>query len=179
MLPPAIIEIVASGFGPSSYPVEIGVVGATGAVYCTLVRPQPDWTQWDSPALASFGFSRTLLKKFGKSPREVALDLNSILSEDSVFSEDSALDQVWLDQLFNRAAVVQNFSVRALDTLLTQRQRTHWRRVKSRAGVSAAPQRHRASGEARLVQSTYIELTQACAPTEIMEFPTGLILPNS
>ncbi|MGF1548660.1 MAG: hypothetical protein ACFCUG_15190 [Thiotrichales bacterium] len=179
MLPPAIIEIVASGFGSASYPVEIGIVATSGAAYCSLVRPAPDWTQWETPALASFGFTRAILKKYGKSPREVAMDLNSMLRDGCVYSEDASDDQGWLDQLFGRAGIAQRFCIVALDTLLTQHQCAHWRRVKARAEAFAGPQRHRASGEARLVQSTYVELTAACAPTEIMEIPSGLLRPAS
>ena len=45
-----VIDIEASGFGLSSYPIEIGLVLANGATYCALVKPHTSWGHWDRGA---------------------------------------------------------------------------------------------------------------------------------
>ena len=47
---PTIIDVEASGFGPYSYPIEIGVALDNGDKYCTLILPAPAWTHWDEEA---------------------------------------------------------------------------------------------------------------------------------
>ncbi len=44
---PNIIDFEASGFGPHSYPIEIGVIRSNGDRYCSLILPADDWTFWD------------------------------------------------------------------------------------------------------------------------------------
>jgi hypothetical protein len=41
---PLIIDVEASGFGGTSYPIEIGVALDYGHKYCTLIHPEPGWT---------------------------------------------------------------------------------------------------------------------------------------
>ena len=47
---PSIMDIEASGFGRSSYPIEVGYVLGDGSSFCTLIRPLPSWTHWDASA---------------------------------------------------------------------------------------------------------------------------------
>ena len=39
----SIIDLEASGFGSSSYPIEVGIVLPNGQTYCSLIVPEPDW----------------------------------------------------------------------------------------------------------------------------------------
>ena len=45
LLAPPILDVEASGFGPGSYPIEIGYVLGDGTAYCTLISPAISWTQ--------------------------------------------------------------------------------------------------------------------------------------
>ena len=53
---PIVLDIEASGFGRDSYPIEIGYVLPDGGSYCTLVRPEANWTHWDPEAQLSPSF---------------------------------------------------------------------------------------------------------------------------
>ena len=52
-LAPAVLDVEASGFGRSSYPIEIGVVFPDGHAYCTLIRPESHWTPVPRPPTIS------------------------------------------------------------------------------------------------------------------------------
>jgi hypothetical protein len=41
VLIPDIIDVEASGSGPRSYPIEVGIATATGLRYSTLILPAP------------------------------------------------------------------------------------------------------------------------------------------
>lgn len=43
---PSIIDGEASGFGPSSYPIEIGFVLTDSTRFSRLILPDPNWTYW-------------------------------------------------------------------------------------------------------------------------------------
>ncbi len=49
---PIILDIEASGFGRSGYPIEIGYALPDGQTWCSLIRPEPEWTHWDPSAEA-------------------------------------------------------------------------------------------------------------------------------
>ncbi|WP_221893836.1 hypothetical protein [Bathymodiolus japonicus methanotrophic gill symbiont] len=49
-LPPNVIDIEASGFGVTSYPIEIGIVLSSGKKYCSLIQQAPGWTYWSVEA---------------------------------------------------------------------------------------------------------------------------------
>ena len=56
--PPPILDIEASGFGPGSYPIEVGFVTSDGKAWCSLIRPESDWRHWDEKAAAMHGITR-------------------------------------------------------------------------------------------------------------------------
>ena len=43
---PLIIDVEASGFGPLSYPIEVGLALSAGEKYCSLILPAADWTHY-------------------------------------------------------------------------------------------------------------------------------------
>jgi len=47
---PFIIDVEASGFGPMSYPIEIGIAMESGKRYSILILPADEWTYWDEEA---------------------------------------------------------------------------------------------------------------------------------
>jgi len=76
---PAIIDLEASGFGRGSYPIEVGVALADGSVFSELIRPPEHWVHWSEDAEAIHGITRPQLMEHGKTPREVAMQLNDLL----------------------------------------------------------------------------------------------------
>ena len=84
---PLIVDVEASGFGGTSYPIEIGVALDDGHKYCSLVHPEPDWTHWDLEAERVHRIPRDLLETYGRPVREVAQTLNELLATRTVYTD--------------------------------------------------------------------------------------------
>lgn len=159
---PYIIDIEASGFGPHSYPIEVGVVLDPGRKYCSLITPAPDWTHWDDTAEAVHHVSRDVLIAHGRPPVQVALQLNELLGDRTVYSDGWVVDRPWLIQLFSRAGINQRFSISPLEMILSEPQMAIWHEVKDGVIRDLALTRHRASFDALIIQETYFR-TCECA----------------
>lgn len=161
LLPPAILDIEASGFGLGSYPVEVGFVLADGESGCCLIRPEPDWQHWDPNAAAVHGITREQLARHGRSVNDVCDMLNSRLRGLTVYSDAWAHDYTWLNRLFEAAERTPAFRLDNLRALLDDSEAARWHEVKRRVAATAGLQRHRASGDARLLQQTWLRLRGA------------------
>ncbi len=75
---PYIIDIEASGFGPESYPIEIGIAMEPGTKFCSLLLPREGWTHWDAEAEKLHRIPRDILETYGSPINEVALSLNAL-----------------------------------------------------------------------------------------------------
>lgn len=84
---PAVLDIEASGFGRHSYPIEVGYVLSDGQAFCTLIRPEPEWTHWDPAAERLHHISRDLVLARGRPAVEVARMLNAQLVGQTVYSD--------------------------------------------------------------------------------------------
>ncbi len=155
-IPPAIIDVEASGFGAGSYPIEVGVVMPTGKSHCYLVRPANGWSHWDPEAEAVHGITRQILAARGVGIEEVARNLNEILRGQTVYSDAWGHDRSWLALLFEEAGVSQLFRLESLRALLTDHQLEHWQGARERAIREVGQARHRASVDALIVQQTYL-----------------------
>ena len=153
---PFIIDIEASGFGPLSYPIEVGLALQPRTKYCSLIAPAPDWNHWDVEAEKVHRVPRDLLETYGKSTTEVALRLNELLGSATVYSDGWVVDQPWLTELFTRAGVAQQFSISPLEMILSERQMELWHEVKKQVVADLALTRHRASFDALIIQETYV-----------------------
>ena len=154
--PPNIIDVEASGFGPFSYPIEIGVALGGGGKYCTLVLPLPGWTHWDDDAEAVHRIPRGLLKECGKPARHVALELNGLLGDETVYTDGWVVDKPWLVRLFHEAQVEPTFRTSALEMILSEPQMEKWHETKDKVLEDLALTRHRASYDAYVIQQTWL-----------------------
>jgi hypothetical protein len=164
--PPPILDIEASGFGPLSYPIEVGVVLASGEKYCSLIRPLPDWTHWDDDAQRVHRVPREALRTHGRAPIEVAARLNALLRGQTAYSDGWVVDQSWLNRLFHAAAIPCEFGFSSLELILTEPQMAIWHATKDALARELGDVRHRASADALLVQQTWqrtFEATQRVA----------------
>jgi hypothetical protein len=152
---PAIMDIEASGFGPLSYPIEIGYITETGERFCCLIRPHHEWVYWDKKAEDVHGISRRALIENGKDIRWVATQLNQQLAEKTLYSDGWVVDSTWLNELFFRAAVKPTFRLSALDMILSELQMERWHEMKERLHAENTEVRHRASSDAKVIQLTY------------------------
>ncbi len=153
---PTILDIEASGFGPGSYPIEIGFVTGDGKAWCSLVRPESDWQHWDEKAAAMHGITRSNIEQHGRSVVDIAAALNERLRGQTVYSDAWAHDYAWLNRIYESAERSPSFKLDNLRALLDEQQAAHWHEVKVRLLGTLGSPRHRASADARLLQQTFL-----------------------
>ena len=159
---PAIIDVEASGFGSFSYPIEVGVIDHSGKRFCSLIKPQNDWTHWDEQAESLHGISRQLLSEKGLSAQQVCQQLNQFLMGQIVYSDGWVVDDTWLIKLFHAAKVTKQFHVSSLEMILNEAQMSLWHVTKDKLFEQMKEQRHRASSDAALIQNTFVATQQIC-----------------
>jgi hypothetical protein len=148
------LDIEASGFGRNSYPIEVGYVLPDGQAFCTLIRPEPEWTHWDPAAERLHRISRDLVLTRGRPATEVARLLNARLLGQTVYSDGWANDYSWIGALFDVAEMTPGFRVENLRALLQEAEADRWHAVKQQITEELGMQRHRASTDARVLQLT-------------------------
>lgn len=149
---PAVLDIEASGFGPRSYPIEVGYVLADGRTRCTLVRPPGHWTHWDAEAERVHGISRELLGRHGRSVVDVARMLNTDLAGQTVYCDGWAHDFPWLALLFDEAGLAMHFRLESVARLFPDARLAHLDEARRAAVAELGLARHRASNDARALQ---------------------------
>ncbi|QDL55583.1 hypothetical protein [Rhodoferax aquaticus] len=151
---PTVLDVEASGFGRNSYPIEVGFALPNGHTFCTLIRPEAEWTHWDAQAEALHHISRTLIEQRGQPAREVARLLNTHLQGQTVYSDGWANDYSWIGALFDAAGIAPKFKLENLRALLNETEADQWHIVKAEISHERGTQRHRASADARMLQLT-------------------------
>ncbi|WP_231495538.1 hypothetical protein [Hylemonella gracilis] len=149
---PVVLDLEASGFGQGGYPIEVGYAMADGRLFCSLIRPEPDWTHWDPMAERLHRIPRHVLMRHGRSPLEVSQLLNNNLHGRTVYSDGWAHDYPWLALLFDAAGLRPHFKLENLRALLREDEAERWHEVKQQIARERGGQRHRASADARLLQ---------------------------
>lgn len=161
--PPPILDVEASGFGLGSYPIEVGIVMPDGRSWCSLVKPEPDWQHWDPSAAAIHNITRDQLERHGRPVLEIAVILNDWLGGMVVYSDAWAHDYAWLNRLYDAAERMPHFKLDNLRALLSDNEAACWHEVKRQVATGMTLQRHRASSDARLLQSTLRALRPSAA----------------
>ena len=155
---PITIDVEASGFGRESYPIEVGLVLPDGTPHCFLIAPHRSWTNWDPEAEKVHGIARDTLLTYGRPIPDIAWRLNQLLRERTVYSDAWSFDMSWLGKLFDVARERQRFRIASLHELVPQAQLADWDRTKEAVIRDLGLQRHRASGDARVLQETWRRL---------------------
>lgn len=155
---PIVLDVEASGFGRHSYPIEVGFVLPDGVSYCTLIRPEPEWTHWDSAAEKLHHIPRPLVLARGLPVPAVARELNHRLEGQTVYSDGWANDYSWIAALFDAADLAPHFKLENLRSLLQEDEADHWHTMKQQVANELGTPRHRASADARLLQATLLRL---------------------
>jgi hypothetical protein len=119
----AFVDCEASGFGPDSYPIEIGWclpdTGAANNGSCLIV-PAPSWTDWDLEAERVHQISRYVLQAGGLSASRAADKLLEATHGRALFA-DGPHDSAWIGRLFDaagRPAPIVNSFDRLLDAVV-------------------------------------------------------------
>ena len=146
-----VIDIEASGFGLSSYPIEIGLVLANGATYCALVKPHASWTHWDRGAAKVHGISLSELKENGKAIADICQDLNTLCDGQILYTDCWAHDYHWLSKLYTAAGVHCSFRLSPIEYLLSEPQMQSWSQRKKDYAKEANIKTHRALNDALII----------------------------
>lgn len=170
---PAILDMEASGFGRDSYPIEVGYVLPDGRTRCTLIRPAPHWVHWDPAAEQLHHIPRAAVLSHGRDVAEVARWLNDELQGLTVYSDGWANDYSWLAALFDEAGMSPHFKLENLRALLDDAEAARWHEVKDRVSAELKLGRHRASADARLLQSTFDRLKSGVPPGTLHGLTAG------
>lgn len=152
---PTIIDVEASGFGPQSYPIEIGVVRHDGERYCRLVKPFDDWDFWQPSAQDVHGITRQHLLKHGIDGNKLCHELNQFLGKQTAYSDGWVVDSPWVITLFERAGVEMTFHISSLEMILNENQMNLWHATKDQVMHKLQLKRHRASNDALIIQQTF------------------------
>lgn len=165
---PNIIDVEASGFGSSSYPIEVGVINQYGEKFCSLIKPEADWQHWDQQAESLHGISRNVLFDKGLPITQLCQELNQFLQHQVVYSDGWVVDQPWLIKLFSDAQMPMQFKISPLEMILNEAQMNVWHDIKDEVCKKMSIRRHRASCDAALIQSTFVT-TQKIAFDQVSE----------
>jgi len=109
------LDFEASSLAKHGYPIEVAWVFEDGASETHLIRPAPDWTDWDAAAEALHGISRSRLETEGEPHDTVARRLLEALSQHTVYASAPSWDGKWLSLLL-RSAGLPRHSLRLKDT---------------------------------------------------------------
>ncbi len=112
-----ILDIEASGLHTHSYPIEIGITNGIND-YCALIKPLKDWHYWDPNAETLHGIKRQTLIEQGLHPIQVCKQINSILTQEIVYSDCIDWDGFWLSVLFGHCGIKADFKLTDITSLL-------------------------------------------------------------
>ena len=155
---PDIIDFEASGFGPNSYPIEVGLALSNGYRYCRLIKPDKKWSEWQEDAEKVHGISRAKIEKHGASIKDVANELNGLLEGKAVYSDGWVVDEPWLIKLYEKAKVARRFYMYDILTIMSEESLAHWHNIKEQVIKESELIRHRASNDALIIQQTYVRV---------------------
>lgn len=161
MTVPIIIDFSASGFGPDSYPIEVGFSGRHGEGWCSLIRPENAWLDWDVQTAKNHKIPREILNQKGNLVRYVAEQLNFFLHGQTVHCEDCGVDFVWAERIFSAAGLAPQFKLMDLYEIISDEQTLIWDATKAKVIKELCVERRRASGDARILQLTWLRTFDA------------------
>ena len=109
------LDFEASSLAKHGVPIEVAWVFEDGRCASHLIRPAPDWTDWDAKAEAIHHISRDMLGREGEAHDAVARAMVDQLSGHDLFASAPSWDGKWLSVLL-RAAGLPRHTLRLRDT---------------------------------------------------------------
>jgi len=114
------LDFEASSLARHSYPIEVAWVFEDGSSESHLIRPAPQWEDWDPLAEAIHHIPRDTLLREGMPHDELARHMVAKLSAHDLTASAPSWDGKWLSALL-RAAGLPRHSLRLRDTENAQR----------------------------------------------------------
>lgn len=109
------LDFEASSLSDEGYPVEVAWVFQDGRSESHLIRPAPEWVDWDDAAEAIHGLSREKLTDEGEAHDFVAARMIEVLSDHDLFASAPSWDGKWLSVLL-RGSGLPRHALRLRDT---------------------------------------------------------------
>jgi hypothetical protein len=109
------LDFEASSLGKKGYPIEVAWVFEDGRSESHLIRPAPEWTDWDAEAEAIHHIDRDRLIAEGTPHDAVAHRMVEELLGHALFASAPSWDGKWLSALL-RAAGTPRHALRLRDT---------------------------------------------------------------
>ncbi|MEC3950171.1 3'-5' exonuclease [Sphingobium sp. HWE2-09] len=109
------LDFEASSLSKRSYPIEVGWVFEDGQAEAYLIRPAPDWTDWDGEAEAIHHIARERLLEEGTPHDVVATHMVEALDGRDLLASAPSWDGKWLSALL-RAAGLPRHRLRLRDS---------------------------------------------------------------
>jgi len=158
---PIVIDFAASSLGRLSYPIEVGISHRHGDGWCSLIRPEPEWSDWDHSSVQQHKIGRELLLLKGRPARLVAEQLNHQLQGKTVYSYAWNYDHFLLARLCDAANLQAQFQLRDLNEIISQEQQMLWQTTRMQVMRELQVTRRRASSSAKVVQMTWLSTYDA------------------
>lgn len=119
----AFIDVEASGLGPDSWPIEIGVAWLDGRkviTHSSLIRPRPEWSNeaWNPRSAKIHGIDREELND-APDADEVAQWFRQLVGDRVLISDAPNHDGMWLERLLREQreiVLLQDALYRAFST---------------------------------------------------------------
>jgi hypothetical protein len=97
------LDFEASSLSKESYPIEVAWVFEDGTEEAHLIRPAPDWTDWDFEAAAIHGITRAELQAAGEPVEQVVDHMVGVLVGHALYASAPSWDGKWLSVLLRAA----------------------------------------------------------------------------
>jgi hypothetical protein len=95
----AFLDFEASSLGKKSYPIEVAWVFEDGASESHLIKPAPEWTDWDPAAQAIHRIERRMLEEDGEDHAVVVARMVEALTGHDLLASAPSWDGKWLSAL--------------------------------------------------------------------------------
>jgi DNA polymerase III epsilon subunit-like protein len=118
-----VIDLEASAL-VGGYPISVAIVRADGAMFYSLVRPEPEWIEhgrWDPNAEHLHGISLDRLKSEGRPAREIVEEINARFAG-WLHSDAPGHDLRWLQELRDAAGIELRANIVAKEVETTLRE---------------------------------------------------------
>jgi hypothetical protein len=109
------LDFEASSLSDDSYPIEVAWVFEDGRSESHLIKPAPQWDDWDPSAETLHRISRSMIEVDGTAYDVVARRVLDALGEHMVYASAPSWDGKWLSVLF-RAAGLPRHAMRLKDS---------------------------------------------------------------
>jgi hypothetical protein len=109
------LDFEASSLNKRGYPIEVGWIFEDGRSESHLIRPAPDWTDWDSAAQAIHHIHRPMLFDDGEPHEQVANRMVEVLDCHDILASAPSWDGKWLSALL-RASGLPRHRLRLRDS---------------------------------------------------------------